>query len=257
MKFETVHRLINGVPFITDHHAKVLYDFIVKNKPRMCLELGHAHGASTSYIAAALDEVGESGHLVTVDLLNSKDRDPNIETLLARLNLREYVTVQREVNSYNWFLKKEIESNTGGAACEPKYDFCFIDGAKNWTIDGLAFFLVDKLLNEGGWLLFDDFKWSYTTTGRDETDGVTNRSLGTDELQQAHIEQIFKLLVMQHPNYSEFTVQDDWWAWARKVRSDKAKVSVESSYSSSELLRRGLRKMARKLVGAASRNGGN
>ena len=32
--------------------------------------------------------------------------------------------------------------------CQPIYDFCFIDGSKNWTIDSSAFFLVDKLLKQ-------------------------------------------------------------------------------------------------------------
>ena len=54
--------------------------------------------------------------------------------------------IVREVNSYNWFLKKQIEAQTKDGICEPCYDFIFIDGAKNWTIDGLAFFLADKLL---------------------------------------------------------------------------------------------------------------
>ena len=29
-----------------------------------------------------------------------------------------------------------------------------IDGPKHWITDGFAFFLVDKLLKEGGWIVF-------------------------------------------------------------------------------------------------------
>ena len=97
-----------------------------------------------------------------------------------------------------------IEDCTQGAVCKPIYDFCFIDGAQNWSIDGLAFFLVDKLLKPGGWLLFDDLKWTYAEKEKrkDISDGVTIRALGEDEKLQPHVELVFELLVKQHPHYS-------------------------------------------------------
>ena len=122
-----------------------LYNFICKEKPSSILELGHAHGASTIYMAAALDEIG-SGVIETVDLSAAQDRDPNLEKLTLDSGLNEFINIFREKNSYTWFLKKKIENCTSGHICEPIYDFCFIDGPKNWTIDGLAFFLVSKLL---------------------------------------------------------------------------------------------------------------
>ena len=73
------------------------------------------------------------------------------------MGLGHRVTIHREINSYTWFLKKKIAGQSANGKCEPCYDFCFIDGAKNWTIDGLAFFLVDKLLKADGWILFDDY----------------------------------------------------------------------------------------------------
>ena len=217
MKFDQIRDLIKDTPYMGADEAEELYCFIRDQQPERCLELGHAHGASSLYIAAALDENG-GGHLDTVDLNGSAERSPNIESLLEKSGLGAYVTVHREKNSYNWFLKNKIASQTSDDRCEPLYDFCFIDGAKNWTIDGLAFFLVEKLLNDEGWILFDDYKWSYGKhKGRVQSDGVTVRSLSEGEIYEPHVKNIFHLIVMQHERFSNFEIQDDWWAWAQKT----------------------------------------
>ncbi len=217
MKFDDVRKIVEGVPYLGIDEGWELYHFVLNHRPERCLELGHAHGVSSLYIAAGLDEIG-GGHLDTVDLIGSANRDPNVETLLDQAGLQSYVSVHREKNSYTWFLKKQIERQTRNGACTPCYDFCFIDGPKNWTIDGLAFFLVDKLMRERGWILFDDYKWTHGKhPEREQTDGITIRSLSDEEINEPHIEAIFRLLVMQHPAYGNFEVQDDWWAWAQKT----------------------------------------
>lgn len=224
MKFETVKKHVEGVPYILPEMARDLYEFILKHQPQNCLELGFGHGASSCYLAAALDEVG-SGHLTCVDLVPAQEwQQPTIEQLLEKTGLSPRVEVRRENTSYTWFLKKQIEAHSHDNFCEPIYDFCFIDGPKNWTIDGAAFFLVDKLLKSGGWLVFDDLQWTYMSKlkeGKKKTDGVYMLDMGTDELNQPHIEMIYQLLVMQHPEYSEFKIKDYWWAWARKMKGNK------------------------------------
>ena len=91
-------------------------------------------------MAAALDELN-SGKITVVDLEKSKNENPNIEDLLNISGLSKYVDIFREKNSYNWFLNKEIGNNMdNNNNCISKYDFVFIDGHKNWTIDGFAFF---------------------------------------------------------------------------------------------------------------------
>jgi predicted O-methyltransferase YrrM len=217
MTFEDARRHLQGIPHLGDSQARELYQFIRREKPRSCLELGHAHGVSSAYIAAAFDDIG--GHLDTVDLLSAAERVPNLESLLAKMGLSDRVTIHREVNSYTWFLKKKIASQSATGKCEPCYDFCFIDGAKNWTIDGLAFFLVDKLLKDNGWLLFDDYSFTYGKylRRREVMDGITIRQLGPDERDEPHVKQIYELLVRQHPSYSNFFLQNECWAWAQKT----------------------------------------
>lgn len=227
MKFRQAADILADTPHISRHSARILYDFLLTEKPRDCLELGFAHGAGSGYIAAALDELG-SGSLTSVDLDASREFHITIEQTLERLELASYVQVQRETSSYNWFLKKQIEIQTNDSVCTPCYDFVFIDGAKNWTIDGFAFFLADKLLRPGGWILFDDYDWRYADAlerGKAQADGVTMRQLSNDQIEQPNIAAIFNLLVAQHPAYTDFKVQDRSWAWARKSNAEAANTS--------------------------------
>lgn len=217
MKFDEVRAVVADTPYLGLDEAEEIYQFVCRWRPDCCLELGHAHGASSLYIAAALHENG-AGHLDTVDLETSFNREPNIETLLDRAELSDIVSVYREKNSYTWYLRKLIEAQSSAGMCTPLYDFCFIDGPKNWTIDGLAFFLVDKLLRDKGWILFDDYGWTHSKHKyREQTDGITTRSLSEQEIAEPHVASIFRLLVMQHPEFSNFELQDGWWAWAQKT----------------------------------------
>lgn len=217
MTFEEIRRIVGKTPYMGADEGWELFTHVTRAEPESCLELGHAHGISSIYIAGALDENGP-GYLDTVDLDSASGREPNLETLLVGSGLEERVTIHREKSSYTWFLKNKIQAETKNGICTPCYDFCFIDGPKNWTIDGLAFFLVDKLMRPGGWILFDDFTWTHGKhVGRESTDGISRRSLSDQEIDEPHIEKIFRLLVMQHGAYSNFLLQDGSWAWAQKT----------------------------------------
>ena len=58
-----------------------------------------------------------------------------------------------------------------------------------------------------------------SVTSIESTDGITVRSLGNEELEEPHIKLIFELLVMQSGEFSNFKIQDNWWAWAQKSKS--------------------------------------
>lgn len=231
MRFDDVRNEIDGVPIMTPYKGKIIYDFIVLTEPKQVLELGFYHGTSSCYIAAALEET--SGHLTTVDLTRSVELEPNLEQLLERTGLQDQVTIVRENTTYDWFLKKKIEQQTTDNFCEPLYDFVFLDGSKNWTSTASTFFLLDKLLKPGGWVLFDDYNWKYL-----KNDGSISShaigyhpDMGEDELRQSHISLAFHLLVMQHPDYGEFEIQDDNWAWAHKVQTSVKKLDVFTDYT--------------------------
>ncbi len=241
MKFETVKNVVANVPYISVHNAKILYDFIIKNNLTDILELGIAHGTASCYIAAALDEL-KAGKLTSVDLLEAKNLfSPSIEEQLSKLQLNNYVEIHRMQTGYNWYLHEKIKlhSNRENNVCTPQYDLIIIDGPKNWTIDSSSFFLADKLLKERGWIIWDDYEWTYNKANsiRESTDGITHRNLSEEERQIPHIKEIFHLLVMQHPSYGNFIIHSDGdWAWAQKIQQDTKSIKYTTSKSISSIV---------------------
>lgn len=252
MIFNQVKEKVKGVPYISENNASTLYNFIIKHKIADILELGIAHGTASCYIAAALDEIGK-GKVTCVDLLEKRDYfNPSIEKQISELNLDRYVDIHRMESGYNWFLHNEIRSCSENEekTCIPKYDLIIIDGPKNWTIDSSSFFLADKLLKENGWIIWDDYNWTYANANlkRNVTDGISHRSLSDDELLIPHIKEIFQLLVMQHPNYGNFIIQEEGdWVWAKKSKQDIKTIRYTTSKPLTTLFKSLIKKLLKKL----------
>jgi predicted O-methyltransferase YrrM len=231
LDFATVASAVEGLPNTDPAHGRILFDVAASEGVSNILELGFAWGVSTCYMAAGLDQKG-AGHIITMDLYSALEHEPNLPKLLDGLSLSRYVDPVLAHRSYTWELMKLLQSRTIDDVCEPLFDFCFIDGAHAWEPDGLAFYLAEKLLRPGGWLLFDDMQWSYATspTLRD-SDWV--KELPEDERVVPQVERVFTLLVRQHPNIVNIRV-DNNWGWAQK----RADVRVGSRPLSKDLIDR-------------------
>jgi len=247
MQFEAVRDKILGVPFTTPENGRVLYDFVRGSGAREILELGFAHGTGACYMAAALDELG-GGRLTCVDRHSAKDRDPNLQELLRRTGLTQYVNPLYCENSYTWTLLNLIEENTVDGVCQPCYDFVFIDGAHIFEPDALAFYLSDKLLKPGGWMLFDDLYWTLHASEFQNEAWVQN--LSRQERETPHIEKLFNVIARQHGGYTDFRIVDQW-GWCRKLGGDGASASVLDQAGAREtwkvFLKRKLRPYYRKI----------
>jgi predicted O-methyltransferase YrrM len=246
MSFEAVARAVAGLPFMSPEQGRLVYDHVRATRPAEVLELGTAHGVGAAYLAGALADNG-AGRLTTVDFAGAA-YDPPPEAVLARAGVAERVRIVREFSSYTWWLKEQVQARSDRAGnVEPLYDFVYLDGAKNWTIDGLAVVLVEKLLRPGGWLLMDDLDWSYAQDpGREATDGIVHRELSEPERTEPHLRAVFDLIVAQHPAFTEVKVQDEWWGWARKAPGEPRRYSVEVSRPLGALAAGALRKLKRR-----------
>lgn len=238
MKSSQVTHIVSGIPFTNEKRGELLFQFILEQRFKDCLELGVAHGKATSYIAAALDELGE-GQVTGVDL--DKNSSENLieklsrlrvptqkesvlpEELLQRCGLAKYVQLVYEPTSYNWFLMEKIREQSKEGLCTPCYDFCFLDGRHDWFVDGFAFCLVDKLLRPGGWIIFDDVYWSFSRSILLK-DTAEVQAMPKVERETPPIKLIIELLVAQHPNY-EMVLIDEEWGYAKK----KATLSESST----------------------------
>lgn len=249
MEYAAVADRVGGTPFISRANARFLYQFIVDNEIEQVLELGIAHGTSTCFIAAALERKGR-GRVTAVDL-EEVEFVPSAEQQLAACGLAHRAEIHRMKTGYNWFLHDAIAEATSDGRCEPRYELCILDGAKNWTLDSSAFFLAEKLLREGGWFIFDDYDWTYAEADRkrEATDGVAHRSLSEPERAVPHVREIFELLVKQHPNFGEF-VRRGTWAMARKVRADAKRYRVVGSITPAGAIEAVMRRFCRRRHGS-------
>ncbi|MEY2830848.1 MAG: hypothetical protein RLZZ574_106, partial [Cyanobacteriota bacterium] len=153
MNLIKVKQVVENLPYMSLKKAQVMQDFIHQHNISSILELGFYHGVSTCYMAAALEEAG-GGSIVSIDLESAQKRQPNIEELLEKCGYLNTVEFYYEPVSYNWRMMKLIEEQ------EKTFDLCYVDGGHDWYNTGLAFFLVDKLLQPGGWMIFDDLDWT-------------------------------------------------------------------------------------------------
>lgn len=218
MDFDQIDRHLEGVPIISSSRARSLYDFVVENECRDILELGFAHGKSTCYLAAAVQELG-SGSVLTLDRESARRRSPNIETLLEQTGLSDWVQPVYANRSHTWELMKVIEAATVDGRCRPRFDFCFLDDAHTWDVTGFGFFLVEKLLRPGGWLLFDDLRWTMAGSPSPSIRQQAAR-LSKEEATTAQVGKVFSLLVETHSEFGNFKIDKRDWGWAQKLVAD-------------------------------------
>ncbi len=239
--FDEVARAVAGVPFMSPAQGRLVYEHVRDTGAQDVLELGTAHGVGAAYLAAA------AARVTTVDFAGAA-YDPAPEQVLARAGVAERVTVVREFSSYTWWLKERVaERSDEHGNVDACFDFVYLDGAKNWTIDGLAVVLVEKLLRPGGWLLMDDLEWTYAQDpGRAATDGIVHRELSERERTEPHLRAVFDLIVAQHPSFTELRRQDEWWGWARKAPDEPRRYRVETSRPMSALAAGAARRLARR-----------
>jgi hypothetical protein len=157
--------------------------------------------------------------------------------------------IRIEDSSYVWWLKRQVEKRSDSAGnCEPLYDLCYVDGAHNLSIDGVAVVLAEKLLRPGGWLVLDDLEWTY----RDDPYGLRERGvyfpLSDAERREPHVRSVFELIVKQHPALTQLRVQDQTWAWARKDEGEPRRFVLETSRPPRALIARLLRDLVRLVV---------
>jgi predicted O-methyltransferase YrrM len=247
VEFEAVATAVRGIPWMSPELGRRVYDHVRAAGARDVLDLGTGHGVSAAYMAAALEANGE-GRVTTVDA-GGTAFDPSPEEVLERAGLGHRVTVVRAHSSYNWFLKERIEERSDAAGnCDPAYDFCYLDGAKNMNVDGLAVVLVERLLRPGGCLLMDDLDWTYVKNHWLEPagDGRPLGPLSEDERKQPHLRAIFDLVVRTHPSFTRCVVEDEWYGWAYKEEGQPRRYEVATSRPLGALVAGRLRRVLRR-----------
>lgn len=98
----------------------------------------------------------------------------------------------------------------------PSFDFAYIDGAHLWDVDALAFTLVDRVLDPGGTVLFDDMNWTLATSPSLQS-APWVQALPEEQRTTPQVRMVYELLVRTHPAYGDFR-DEQGWGWATKRR---------------------------------------
>jgi len=222
-RFEDVAAAVEGIPYMTPGQGRLVYDHLRSCGAQRVLELGTAHGVSSAYMAAALDAV-PGGRVTSVDRFHFGGPQP--EETIARAGLADRVELIRiPHSSYVWWLKEQIEQHSDDDGnCEPCFDFCYLDGAHDFTIDGLAVLLVERLLRPGGWLLLDDLDWTY-----DVSKFGIPEYLSPTERAAPHMRAVFDVILKPHPAFTSFRLQDGSWGWAQKAPGQPKRYRIETT----------------------------
>jgi predicted O-methyltransferase YrrM len=209
--FNRVTSDFDHLPYMRHPQALLLRGLITEHDIRDIIEIGFYHGKSSAYLAAILEDLGR-GYLTTIDLTSGSRREPNIEQVLSALDLAHRVTPVYAERSYTWELAKMIRANP-----RRQFDLCYFDGGHTWDATGFGFVLVDLLLRPGGWIVFDDLKWTIESAIPDMAKVPSHwLAASSDERVTPAVQLVFDLLV-PHLGYTDLrTANNGEWGIARK-----------------------------------------
>ena len=136
--------LSDGIPI---EEVEMIYDVMSEYKPKSSLEIGLCHGISSMAICDNLKESNGINHIIDPGLKVNRYGINNLERAGLKDNFIHYDDVSEVV------LPQLLQGDL-------KVDFVFMDG---WlTLDHLMldFFYIDKILNIGGIVMFDNCEMS-------------------------------------------------------------------------------------------------
>lgn len=147
-QFGTNHKLFIG---ISTEEGLFLQSVIKEIKPTISLEVGLAHGISAMFICESLLEVGSKKHIVIDPAQNSELYWEGLG--LYNLSQCGYDNIIDFKNGKSEIVLPALLEQ------EEKIDFAFIDGIHTFDHALLDFFYINRMLNIGGVIVFDDANW--------------------------------------------------------------------------------------------------
>ena len=175
-------------------------DFIINNvdksEPLDYAEIGVYEGETAKRVADLLGP-GSRVHLFDFQDKVSPAADKIME-LDKDVAVVEWGNTRNVYDSYNWELQRAIDMGV-------QLDVAFLDGAHTFHHDALAFFLLDKMIKPGGYILFDDYEWSHSTSPSMNPAAFPQiKDQYTDEqIQTQQVKMLVDKLVKTDPRYEE------------------------------------------------------
>lgn len=154
-------------------------------------EFGVGVGATTLEVAKILNNDGE---------LHIFDFDDSVHELhrdlfeLGYTNVVPHGNTEKYWDSYHWNVAQMLR-----AGDHERFDLIYIDGAHTYLHDALLFFMADRLLKVRGFLIFDDWNWSYSIS--QYMKDVRHNYMTEDQIESNQIGFLLETLVETHLAY--------------------------------------------------------
>jgi len=194
MTVHDIHEHINGLPYMTTAAAEWMTGLIHRHGLVDLLEVGHLHGVSTCYLAAAAAANG--GTVTTVDIIVKPALVPSVSDLLKRCGLDnvEVFLEPRNVGG-EWRLMHFLKEGR-------TFDFCYLDSLHEWSCTASQFCAVAQLLRPGGWLVLDDIHYAYSHHPKGERLWVD--ALPKDQKEEHQVRNVWNLLIKPDARFQKF-----------------------------------------------------
>ena len=138
---------VDANSFIPRDECELVYEAVAAAKATRAIEVGMAFGVSSLCIADALQRNGPNARLVSIDSHQTAGWNRAGIHLIGRAGYDPIVTLIEEPSQL---------ALPRLAAAGERFDFGFIDGWHTFDHTLIDFFFVDRMLEEGGFVLFDD-----------------------------------------------------------------------------------------------------
>jgi predicted O-methyltransferase YrrM len=214
MTFRNIYNLVGKHTMLSMEKAQYLYLFVLYSQPVRIFEMGCHRGGSALIMAAALAHLGR-GKVLTYDLESARSLKPGINELARVAGLTNFVEPTFCHWCCEWAIADQLKRNLRHTQYQPFFDFAFFDGGHHWNATGYAFYLVTNLLRPGGWVLFDDLKWTIDERVDERERWV--KQFPRDARSKPMVRMIFDLLVRPHPLFQNcHTTHNGDWGWAQR-----------------------------------------
>jgi predicted O-methyltransferase YrrM len=217
-KLNSITSKYHDLPYMTHEQALYMRGIILKHGCKSLCELGHFHGKSSVYMGSILEEQG-FGKLTTFDLKNIRRiiLPPRIEDLIKEFSLENYINPVITDSGYIWDMIDMIEQRID------TFDFCYIDGTHTFESTLSAFILVDKLMEDGGIVIFDDYSWCLDKVtkihGNDLLNAPKYKAVSPREFKTPPVKKISEI-IMPEFNYTQIDLipELDWIVYRKNSK---------------------------------------
>ena len=176
---------------ISASEGQFLHKLVRQLDPTISLEIGLAYGISALFICDALNVRNGTQHIV-IDPIQLTDSWGGIG--IANLRRAGYGDIVRLIEAPSYRALAELESSG------QRIDFAFIDGWHTFDFTLVDLFFIDRMLNIGGVVAFDDATWpairkvcrfvktnlAYSVLGADDSDCTPSLKRRISELLLRH-----------------------------------------------------------------------